>query len=263
MNRLDKIFSTKKANLLNIYFTAGFPKLEATSEIITALSDAGVDLIEIGMPYSDPLADGTTIQESSAVALQNGMSLDLLFAQIAEVRAKVETPLILMGYFNQVLQYGDERFFQRCQSVGVDGLILPDLPLDVYESDYKKLLNDLDLKISFLITPQTPDTRIKKVAKLSTSFVYVVSNYAITGTQSSISEQQLDYFKRIKAIQLKKPYLIGFGIADPKSFQTACQYANGAIIGSAFIKALQNCEDVTVCVKAFVAKLLQHLKKNS
>lgn len=255
MNRLDKVFLNKKSNILNIYFTAGYPKLDATGELILALSEAGVDIIEIGMPYSDPLADGTTIQESSSIALQNGMNLDLLFQQIEEVRAQVRTPLILMGYFNQVLQYGDERFFQRCKSVGVDGLILPDLPLEVYEKDYQKTLAELNLKISFLITPQTPDARIKKIAQLSTGFVYVVSSYAITGTQSSISEQQVTYFKRIEAMQIKKPYLIGFGISNKQSFQTACQYANGAIIGSAFIKALHNSKNMAQTTKDFVVKL--------
>lgn len=249
MNRLDKLFASKKSNILNIYFTAGHPKLDATGELILALSEAGVDIIEIGMPYSDPLADGTTIQESSRIALENGMNLNVLFQQIEQVRVQTNTPLILMGYFNQVLQYGDVRFFQRCQEVGVDGLILPDLPLEVYEKDYCQLLTDLDLKISFLITPQTPDARIKKVVRLTTGFVYVVSSYAITGTQSGISEQQIAYFKRIKAMQFKKPYLIGFGISDRQSFQTACQFANGAIIGSAFIKAIQHSQNLTQTVR--------------
>ena len=238
MNRITRLFDTKKSDILNIYFTAGYPKLSDTEGVLKALSESGVDLIEIGMPYSDPLADGPTIQESGAAALSNGMSLDLLFEQISEARQSIDTPFILMGYYNQVLQYGDRRFFERCQEVGVDGLILPDLPLDVYEKAYASLIKALGLTISFLITPQTPEARIRKIDALSTGFIYMVSSYAITGTKTGISAEQIAYFERVSALKLRQPRLIGFGISDKTTYETACGHAQGAIIGSAFIKAL-------------------------
>ncbi|NJN34249.1 MAG: tryptophan synthase subunit alpha [Saprospiraceae bacterium] len=257
MNRLTQLFKTKKQDILNIYFTAGYPKRDDTEGVILKLANEGVDLIEIGMPYSDPLADGPTIQESGSKALANGMSLDLLFEQITSARQKTEIPLILMGYFNQVLQYGDVQFFQRAQKAGVDGLILPDLPLDVYEKKYQKLLADLNLTMSFLMTPQTPDDRIRKIDRLSTGFVYMVSSYAITGTTSVISPEQIAYFERVKLMKLKNPRLIGFGISDHASFKTACQYANGAIIGSAFIKALGTQEvDSQHVISQFLKRVL-------
>lgn len=256
MNRLDKLFSEKKARILNIYFTAGYPKRDDTEGVICALAEAGADLIEIGMPYSDPLADGTTIQESGAVALENGMTLNLLFAQIKAARKRTDVPLVLMGYFNQVLQFGDKAFFDLCVETGIDGLILPDLPLEVYEARYKKMLADMGLRITFLMTPQTPVERIRKIDALSTGFVYMVSSYAITGTQTGISEAQIAYFERIEAMKLKNPRLIGFGISDKNSFDTACKHAQGAIIGSAFIKALAAGTDVTTTSHAFVKKIL-------
>ena len=238
MNRLNQLFQNKKRQILNVYFTAGYPKRDDTEGVILALAREGVDLIEIGMPYSDPLADGPTIQESGSKALENGMSLDLLFDQIKSTRTKTEVPLILMGYFNQVMQYGDVRFFQKCKDAGVDGLILPDLPLAVFEEKYQKMLAEMDLKITFLITPQTPTDRIRKIDKLSTGFVYIVSSYAITGAKTGITPEQIEYFKRIESLKLKSPRLIGFGISDHETFEIACRHANGAIIGSAFIRAL-------------------------
>jgi tryptophan synthase alpha chain len=257
MNRLTQLFATKKSNILNVYFTAGHPRRDDTEGVILNLAAAGVDLIEIGMPYSDPLADGPTIQQSGAKALANGMTLELLFSQIESVRKKTDVPLILMGYFNQVMQFGDRAFFERCKAVGVDGLILPDLPLSTYEKQYRTLLADLDLKMSFLMTPQTPDERIRKIDKLSTGFVYIVSSYAITGSQTGISDEQVAYFDRIKAMKLKSPRLIGFGISDRSTYETACQYANGAIIGSAFIRHLDNTEggDLAISINNFVKKI--------
>jgi tryptophan synthase alpha chain len=257
MNRLDLLFANKKSNILNIYFTAGHPSVESTIDIILELERNGVDLIEIGMPYSDPLADGPTIQNSGMLALQNGMNLNLLFQQVAEVRKQTQIPLILMGYYNQVVQYGDIKFFNKCKEAGIDGLILPDLPLDVYEQDYQKILKELDLKITFLITPQTGAARIKKVDKLTTGFLYIVSSYSLTGSKSGISEEQIDYFNRIKAMNLKQPQLIGFGISDKASFDIACKYANGAIIGSAFIRALElatKMEDRKLVISNFLFK---------
>jgi tryptophan synthase alpha chain len=267
MNALAQLFNTKKKNILNIYFTAGYPKRDDTEGVIEALANAQVDLIEIGMPYSDPLADGPTIQESGTKALANGLTLDLLFNQVKNVRLKQNVPLILMGYFNQVMQYGDDKFFKKCKEMGVDGLILPDLPLDVFENKYQKRLQELDIKISFLITPQTPTERIRKIDKLTTGFVYVVSSYAITGAKSDINAQQIAYFERIKAMKLKNPTLIGFGISDKKTFDTACQYANGAIIGSAFIKhltqsAVEN-KDLKESIDFFVEGILPKAKSQS
>jgi tryptophan synthase alpha chain len=238
MNRIQQLFQNKQENILNIYFTAGFPNLNDTEQIILALEKGGVDLIEIGMPYSDPLADGPTIQQSGEVALTNGMTLQLLFQQITSVRERTEIPLILMGYFNQVMQYGEERFFRQCKEVGIDGLILPDMPLHVYEEQFKDLFTELDLSISFLITPQTPEARIRKVDELSRGFIYMVSSASITGAKEGISKEQLSYFNRINEMGLRNPRLIGFGISNHDTFMTACKYASGAIIGSAFIKAL-------------------------
>jgi tryptophan synthase alpha chain len=257
MNRIERLFETKSANILNIYFTAGFPHLEDTEIILENLAKNGVDLIEIGMPYSDPLADGPTIQESGNIALKNGMSLALLFEQIKRARQKIDTPIILMGYLNQVMQFGEQKFIDACANAGVDGLILPDLPLDTYERSFKPLLAAKNMVISFLITPQTDAQRIRKVAQLSSSFVYIVSSFAITGTQTGISEAQIAYFQRVQKMNLKRPLLIGFGISDHKSFHTACNHANGAIIGSAFIKAIhqKQSSELAATIQHFVQKI--------
>lgn len=256
MNRLDHLFAHKHRHILNIYFTAGYPQLEDTVPIIRSLADAGVDLIEIGMPYSDPMADGETIQRSSMQALQNGMTLAKLFEQIREARRYTQVPLVLMGYFNQMMQYGEEKFIADCQAAGIDGLILPDLPVYEYESFYKDLVEAADLRMSFLITPQTDQARILTIDRASKGFIYMVSSSAITGNSSGISEAQIAYFQRIQAMKLAKPRLIGFGISDAESFQTACAYANGAIIGSAFIRALGKSEDVSASSHAFVENIL-------
>lgn len=252
MDRITTLFANKRKHILNIYFTAGYPKLDSTKEIILSLEKAGADLIEIGMPYSDPLADGPTIQESGQVALKNGMTLEILFQQIEETRKHTGIPLIMMGYFNQVMQYGEETFLKKCAEVGVDGLILPDMPMDVYETQYKSLFEKYDLKIIFLITPQTSEERIRQVDGLSTGFIYMVSNSSITGAKSGISEGQLAYFERINQMKLVNPRLIGFGISDNETFEIACQYAHGAIIGSAFIKALAKAENIKETVTEFV-----------
>lgn len=252
MNRLTSLFQQKDRHILNIYFTAGFPNMEDTAPIIRALSKAGVDLIEIGMPYSDPLADGPTIQQSGQQAIENGMTLEVLFDQIAEVRQEVETPLILMGYFNQVMQFGEERFLKACQQAGIDGLILPDLPLYEYEQHYRKLVKAAGLKMSFLITPQTTEKRIRKVDELSDGFIYMVSNASITGAKRKITPEQIAYFERIQAMQLQQSRLIGFGISNHETYAMACRYANGAIIGSAFIRMLEQSTNMENDVMAFV-----------
>jgi len=239
MNRLKNLFSSKE-NILNIYTTAGFPKLNDTVEIVKELAASGVDMVEIGMPFSDPLADGPTIQHSSEVAIENGITLDLIFDQIKEIRKTVDIPIMLMGYINQLMKYDIEPFLAKAAEVGVDGFILPDLPLDIYQEEYKALFEKYHLKMSFLITPQTTDDRIKMIAKESTAFLYIVSSFAITGSKSDIQQNQIDYFKKIEAMKLNTPKLIGFGISNSDTFNTACNYANGAIIGSAFIKTLNN-----------------------
>ena len=257
MNRLTQLFNTKKTNLLNVYFTAGYPQLDSTVPIITTLAAAGADLIEVGVPYSDPMADGETIQRSSMQALQNGMKLDLLFDQLTQARQQTEVPLVMMGYFNQVMQYGPERFCRAASDAGVDGLILPDLPVFEYEQEFRAIAERYDLQVTFLITPQTSDERIRKIGELSTGFLYVVSSSSITGSSSGISEAQKAYFARIAALDLPQPRLIGFGISDAESFRTACRYANGAIIGSAFIRALKDQEDVEAATRRFVAGILE------
>jgi tryptophan synthase alpha chain len=255
MNRINQLFARKKDQVLNIYFTAGFPALEDTGRIILALEKAGADLVEIGMPYSDPLADGPTIQESSQKALQNGMNLPLLFEQIKAVRQRSDIPLILMGYFNQVMQYGEQRFINHCVEAGIDGLILPDLPLYEYEQHYREMVEQAGLCISFLITPQTPEARIRQADALSRGFVYMVANAAITGAKSGISDSQLDYFQRIHEMGLQAPRLIGFGISSQETFAIACRYASGAIIGSAFIRALATAKDVEQVTLEFVQNI--------
>ena len=252
MNKLEQLFKNKKKEILSVYFTAGHPSLNDTEQIILSLEKAGADLIEVGMPYSDPLADGPTIQESGQKALKNGMNLPLLFEQLAAVKDKANIPLIMMGHFNQVMQYGEEAFLKQCKSVGVAALILPDLPIDVYEREYQKLFKKYDLPLVFLMTPQTSDTRIRKIDELTRGFIYMVSSAATTGAKKSISENQLAYFNRIKTMQLQNPRMIGFGISNHQTFQTACQYASGAIIGSAFIKALSEEGDLEKKIFDFI-----------
>lgn len=242
LNRLTKLFENNRENLLTVYFTAGYPKLEDTESIICSLAASGVNIIEIGIPYSDPLADGPVIQESGMAAIDNGMTLQVLFSQIGDIRTKTQVPLILMGYFNQLLQYGVDKFLDDCVKTGIDGLIIPDLPLYEYEKFYKDKLTQRNISISFLITPQTEESRILKVDALSTGFIYVVSDSSITGVKTGISNHQISYFERIKSLKLKTPQLIGFGISDRESYLTASKYANGAIIGSAFIKHLKGKE---------------------
>lgn len=239
MNRLTKLFSSKKSDILNIYFTAGFPKLNDTVTIINKLEQAGADLIELGMPYSDPLADGETIQKSSSVALKNGMQLDLLFDQVKELREQSQIPVMLMGYFNQVIQYGQDKFLDKCVDAEVDGLIIPDIPMDYYTSKVLSALEKRNLTMTFLVTPETSDDRIKQADQLSSAFLYVVSKSSITGGTNEVSSNQEDYFKRLDSLQLNAPRLIGFGIHNAETFAQASNNANGAIIGSAFIRMLE------------------------
>ncbi|MBR10905.1 MAG: tryptophan synthase subunit alpha [Rickettsiales bacterium] len=239
MNRIDQAFIDKKDRLLNVYFTAGYPNLEDTLSIAKALDEGGADLIEIGLPFSDPVADGPTIQASSTIALDNGMTLKKLFDQLATLREHVSVPVLLMGYINPVLQYGFEAFCAKCAEVGIDGLILPDLPMYEYEEMYQSVLEKYGLYNVFLITPQTSEERIKKIDSLSKGFIYMVSSASTTGAKSGISTEQISYFQKINSMGLNNKRLIGFGISDNESFSKACEYADGAIIGSAFIKLLE------------------------
>jgi tryptophan synthase alpha chain len=257
LNRLTKLFENKRENLLTVYFTAGYPKLDDTETIICSLAESGANIIEIGIPYSDPLADGPVIQESGMAAIDNGMTLQVLFNQLTDIRTKTQVPLILMGYFNQLLQYGVDKFLDDCVKTGIDGLIIPDLPLLEYEQFYKDKLTDRNISISFLITPQTEESRIHKVDALSTGFIYVVSDSSITGMKTGISSQQISYFERIKSLQLSTPQLIGFGISDRESYLTASKYANGAIIGSAFIKHLKDKNEVDTATADFINLILK------
>ncbi|BDS14490.1 tryptophan synthase subunit alpha [Aureispira anguillae] len=252
MNRINQLFERKQKEILNIYCTAGYPKLESTEDIVLGLDQAGVDLVEIGMPYSDPLADGPTIQASSTIALNNGMSIKKLFEQIEQVRKQTNLPIILMGYINPVMQYGVETFLEACQRVGVDGLILPDLPMYEYENHYQASFEAYDIRMIFLVTPQTSTERIKKIDQLSNAFIYVVSSAATTGKQTGFGEENIAYFKRIKALKLKNPTLIGFGISDATAYQSVCEYANGAIIGSAFIRMLEHSNQIKQDIRQFV-----------
>ncbi len=236
-NRINQLFETKKENILSVYFTAGFPNLNDTVQIIQELEKNGVDLIEIGMPFSDPAADGPTIQHTSEVALKNGMSLKLLFEQLKEIRKSVNIPLILMGYFNPVLQFGVEEFCKKCNEVGIDGTILPDLPLDEFEENYKSVFTQNNLHNILLITPQTSEKRIRQIDEASEGFIYMVSSSATTGAGKKVEDFHTDYFENIQQMNLKNPRLIGFGISDNATFSNACKYANGAIIGSAFVKS--------------------------
>lgn len=238
MNRINQKLQEDK-KLLSIYFTAGFPKLNDTVSIIQELEKNNVDMIEIGLPFSDPLADGPIIQESSTIAIENGMTTSLLFEQLKEIRKTVQIPLIIMGYFNPMLQFGMEKFCQKCAEVGVDGLIIPDLPLQIYETEYKAIFEKYNLKNIFLITPQTSLERILQIDAISDSFIYMVSSAAVTGSQSGFGTEQLEYFKRIAKMKLKNPQIIGFGIKDLTTLNQATEFQKGAIIGSAFINFLK------------------------
>lgn len=237
MNRINQKLQENK-KLLSIYFSAGYPNLNDTTQIIQDLEKSGVDMIEIGLPFSDPLADGPTIQASSTQALHNGMTTKLLFEQLKDIRKTVNIPLIIMGYFNPMLQYGVEEFCKKCSEIGIDGLIIPDLPVDIYADNYKAIFEKYSLINVFLITPQTSNERIRFIDSVSNGFIYMVSSASVTGNQSDFGTTQNNYFKRIADMDLKNPQIVGFGISNKSTFNQATQFAKGAIIGSAFIKDL-------------------------
>lgn len=237
MNRIDKTFKEKK-NILNIYFTAGYPQLSDTVRVAKDLEASGADMLEIGIPFSDPVADGPTIQASSEKSLANGMTIAKLFEQLKELRKDVSIPVLLMGYINPIIQYGIEKFCDKCAEVGIDGLIIPDLPMQEYLDDYQAHFKAKGIHNIFLISPNTTEERIRMIDKNSSGFIYMVSSASITGAKSTVQDGQTVYYQRIQNMNLKNPRLIGFGISNKETFDTACQYANGAIIGSAFVNQL-------------------------
>ena len=255
MNRIDEVFSRKKKGVLNIYFTAGYPKINDTLRIARTLEAAGVDIIEIGIPYSDPIADGPTIQDSSQKALDAGMSLKLLMRQLQDLRKHIKIPVILMGYINPVLQYGFTKFCQDCKEVGIDGVILPDLPMQEYAEMYQVTFEEYGIYNIFLITPQTSEKRVLQINEASKGFIYMVSSASITGAKQEVSQAQIDYFERIQKMNLSVQRLIGFGISNKETFYNACQYASGAIIGSAFINQL-NKDDSDEAITSFVGSII-------
>ena len=256
MNRIKKLFSEKNKNILSIYFTAGFPKLNDTGKILSALQKHGADLIEVGMPYSDPLADGPVIQQSSMIALNNGITIKKLFEQLENCRNDIHVPLILMGYLNPVMQYGIEEFCRDAHNAGIDGIILPDLPLYEYESEYKSIFEKFNLDFIFLITPETTADRIRKIDDLSNGFIYAVSSSSITGTDKNMHAQE-QYFQRLKDMKLKNPVIVGFGIKDFQTFSQACRHTAGAIIGTAYIKAIENSVNIESDTSKFLNSILQ------
>ena len=255
MSRIAELFKRKKERILNIYCTAGYPQLDSTLKIMKALEDNGAGIIELGMPYSDPLADGPVIQASSTIAIANGMTIKKLFEQLKDFRNEIHIPVILMGYMNPVLQYGFEKFCADAAAVGIDGLILPDLPEFEFETEYGAIIKKYGLDFIFLVTPETSEERIKKLDELSTGFLYAVSSSSTTGSDKNMTDVN-SYLQKLKGLQLRNAILVGFGIKDKQTFDTACRYANGAIIGSAFVKALEGSEDQEDSVKQFLKSVI-------
>ena len=251
MNRINKLFQEKNKNVLSIFTTAGFPKLNSTIETLQSLQDAGVDMIELGMPFSDPLADGPVIQNSSLVAIKNGMNLNVLFEQLKDFRQKITVPVILMGYINPVLQYGFENFCNKCKEVGIDGIIIPDLPYQEYQNLYQKMFESNGLINVFLITPQTSDERIHLLDEATNGFIYLVSSASTTGNNKGIFGAK-DYLQRLKAMNLKSKTVVGFNVNNSESFDFVCDYSNGAIIGSAFINAIEKSNNLHQDIDLFV-----------
>ena len=252
---LKELFETKQLNILSVFYTAGYPSLDSTMPIAKCLQDAGADLIEIGIPFSDPIADGPVIQESNNVALANGMTVKKLLEQVAEVRKQVTMPIILMGYLNPVLQYGIEKFCKEASAAGVNGLILPDMPMDEYQKTYKSLFEQHNLRNTFLISPTTSEARIRKIDEATNGFIYAVSSSSTTGAKTGFSDVQKEYLAKLKSMQLKNPFLVGFGISNHQTFSTVCEYGAGAIVGSAFITMLKNSKDLKSDINLFIKNL--------
>jgi tryptophan synthase alpha chain len=252
MNRIDVLFRQKVSGILSIYFTAGYPYLEDTVRILRALQRNGVDLVEIGIPFSDPLADGEILQMSNQQALSNGMTLQLLFKQLENIREEIHIPLILMGYLNPVLQFGVEKFCNKATVTGIDGIILPDLPLEIYNQEFKDFFQKSGLYNIFLITPETSEERIRKIDRDGNGFIYMVSASSTTGLKNTFGNVQIDYFKKILKLNLRLPGLVGFGISSNESFSLACRYARGAIVGSSFVRAISEGRDLSRTIREFI-----------
>jgi tryptophan synthase alpha chain len=256
MSRIKQLFDKKKQQVLNVYCTAGYPELDSTMKIMEALQNNGADMVEIGMPYSDPLADGPVIQASSTIALANGMTIAVLFEQLSNLRKTIQLPVVLMGYMNPVLQYGFEKFCKDAAAAGIDGLILPDLPEYEYETEYGAIIKKYGMDFIFLVTPETTKERIHQLDELSSGFLYAVSSSATTGKDKDFTEVE-QYLHRLQTMKLDNPVLVGFGIKDKETLQSACKYTSGAIIGTAYIKALEKSRDVSVTTKEFLESVLQ------
>ena len=257
MNRINKLFATKRENILSIYFCAGHPTLEGTADTIRTLEQKGVDMIEVGIPFSDPMADGPVIQDAATKALRNGMSLKKLFSQLENIRPDVQMPLVLMGYLNPIMQFGFEKFCQRCTEVGIDGVIIPDLPFKDYLEEYKPIADKYDIRIIMLITPETSDERIRFIDEHTDGFIYMVSSAATTGAQKEFGDQKQAYFSRIKSMNLNHPCMIGFGISNKQTLETAQANAAGAIIGSKFVKLYEETQDAGKAMDALLEALKQ------
>ena len=256
MRRIEELFQKKRNKILSVYFTAGFPRLEDTLTVMMALQKNGVDMVELGMPYSDPLADGPVIQHSSTIALKNGMTIKKLFEQLKDLRKEVSIPVLLMGYMNPILQYGFEKFSAEAAAVGIDGLILPDLPEYEFETEYRTVIKKHGLDFVFLVTPETSEERIKRLDQLSSGFLYAVSSSSTTGRDKNMTDVNM-YLAKLKNLKLKNPVLVGFGIKNKQTFEAACEIANGAIIGTAFIRSVENSDDVREATKKFIHSILR------
>lgn len=254
-SKISEMFRRKKNKILSIYFTAGFPELNSTNRVILALQKSGVDMIEVGIPFSDPLADGRVIQQTSMVALSNGMTLNVLFNQLASIKDQVKVPLVLMGYLNPILKYGIEKFCFEASQLGISGVIVPDIPLDDYIQNYRNIFEFYRLPLIFLITPSTPDIRIRLIDSVSKGFIYAVSSLSTTGKEENYSESHRAYLSRISSLNLRNPILVGFGIHDEQTFNIATQYCHGAIIGSAYLKCIANGSDIERNTELFISKI--------
>ena len=257
MNRITNLFQTQKDGILSVYFTAGYPNLNDTASILKALQAKGIHMVEVGIPFSDPMADGPVIQEAATQALRNGMSLHLLFEQLKEIRSEVQIPIILMGYLNPIMQYGFENFCRQCQACGIDGVIIPDLPYKDYLESYRPIAQQYGIHVIMLITPETSEERIRQIDAHTDGFIYMVSSAAVTGAQKEFNAQKQAYFQRIKQMQLRNPRMIGFGISNKSTYESAAAYASGCIIGSKFVTLLEEEKDAGKAID----KLLEMLKK--
>lgn len=255
MNRINQLFSSNPKKLLSIYFCAGTPTLDGTAEVIRTLEKHGVDMIEIGIPFSDPMADGIVIQNAATQALHNGMSLRLLFSQLQDIRRDVQIPLILMGYLNPIMQFGFENFCRECAGYGIDGVIIPDLPFRDYQEQYRAVAERYDIKIIMLITPETSEERVREIDDHTDGFIYMVSSAATTGAQQDFDERKRSYFRKIEDMKLRNPRMVGFGISNKATFDAACQHASGAIIGSRFVSLLDEEKDVEKAIVRLQAAL--------